>query len=53
MYTIVANELRPLKRLYGLEAFYDNAIVWLDPVPDGLANQQVILAVVGTAWLVS
>ncbi|MEL6411599.1 MAG: hypothetical protein AAFQ38_14475 [Pseudomonadota bacterium] len=43
MYTIVAYKHRRLADDYGFNGKYRNAISWSDPVPEGLANDQMIL----------
>ena len=43
MYTIIAYKHRRLADDYGFNGKYRNAIEWADPVPDGLANDQMIL----------
>ncbi|MFY0310601.1 hypothetical protein ACFMBG_11990 [Leisingera sp. D0M16] len=43
MYTIIAYKHRRLADDYGFNGKYRNAISWADPVPEGLANDQMIL----------
>ncbi|UWQ56305.1 hypothetical protein [Leisingera caerulea] len=43
MYTIIAYKHRRLADDYGFNGKYRNAICWSDPVPEGLANDQMIL----------
>lgn len=43
MYTIVAYKHRRLADDYGFNGKYRNAICWADPIPEGLANDQMIL----------
>ena len=43
MYTIIAYKHRRLADDYGFNGKYRNAISWAEPVPEGLANDQMIL----------
>ncbi|MCF6433828.1 MULTISPECIES: hypothetical protein [unclassified Leisingera] len=43
MYTIIAYKHRRLADDYGFNGKYRNAIRWVEPVPEGLANDQMIL----------
>lgn len=43
MYTIIAYKHRRLADDYGFNGKYRNAISWADPIPEGLANDQMIL----------
>lgn len=43
MYTIIAYKHRRLADDYGFVGKYRNAVTWNDPIPDGLANDQMFL----------
>lgn len=43
MYTIIAYKHRRLADDYGFNGKYRNAVSWADPVPEGLANDQMFL----------
>jgi len=43
MYTIIAHRHRRLADDYGFETSIRNAVSWADPIPEGLANDQMIL----------
>ncbi|MQY41514.1 hypothetical protein GG681_02585 [Epibacterium sp. SM1969] len=44
LYTIINRKHRALSRIYGFEEIFDDAVSWVDPVPEGLSNDQVYLA---------
>lgn len=44
MYTIIANKHRKLADYYGFHWKLPNALTWNAPVPEGLANDHIILA---------